>query len=292
MVLAASLLTAGALALVVYLASTSLPYLVTAPTTDPGFGKLNACLLQALPVGRLGYAVSPDGQHAAAFAGNTLVVCETQPSGEPTARTLPLSGARDAAYDFTNTLWVATEPMEPAADAGASPPPAAGLWRIARNETHPVRVGDVAPISLAGHAQGVVVLEASGRLFSLSGADEVTGHAALPGPPTGDVQLTVDVEGERVALIAGRGVFAYRALDLRPLRAEGPCEAEYLWWSTEPGKAIVACGPKESWALTLQVDTGEREAAPPRTRVRSTLAQRAKRYVQSCEQLPCSAPAP
>ncbi len=285
MVLAASLLTAGALGLVVYATSTSLPYLASSPTTDPSFGRLNACLTAALPSERLGFAVSPDARRAAAFGRGKLVLCEEQ-DGHPASRTLDLFGVRDAAFDFHGALWLATEPTGPDASGGHG----AALWWVAQGE--PVRIGDLSPIALAGHADGVVALEQTGRLVSLASPSEVTGHALLPSPPTEEVHLSTDASGTRVALVAGKGVFAYRAKDLLPLRAEGPCEAEYLWWSTEPAKAVVSCAPGASWALTLDVASGEREAAPARARIRSTLAPKARLYVQACEHLPCSAPAP
>ncbi|MGQ0504265.1 MAG: hypothetical protein ACT4TC_03020 [Myxococcaceae bacterium] len=274
----ATLVTAGALAFCIYLVSTSLPYLAASPTADPRFGALNACLMRALPENRLGFALSPDGNRGATYGEGKLVLCtDAQP------RTLDIPGVRNAAFDFSGALWFATEPSD---SAGA------GLWHLVANAPKPVRVGELAPLTLAGHAQGVVALEASGRLVSLNSEDAVTGHAQLPGPVTGDVVLTSDVEGRRIGLVAGSGVFTFNAADLKPLRAEAPCQAEFLWWSTQPGQAIVSCAPQASWALTLQVETGERDTAPARPRIRSVLAQRANVYVQACEHLPCSAPNP
>jgi hypothetical protein len=55
---------------------------------------------------------------------------------------------------------------------------------------------------------------------------------------------------------------------------------------------ILSCGADAEFALYLDVDTGEREAASATRRVRSTLVAMPGLYAQACEQLPCEAPAP
>jgi hypothetical protein len=92
--------------------------------------------------------------------------------------------------------------------------------------------------------------------------------------------------------VAGGGLFAFRAGNLAPVRAEAPCDAEFLWWHTRGTGALISCGPHESFALTLDVASGEREASPAKSRHRSALVPGRGVYVQSCEQLPCTAPPP
>ncbi|MHB8875249.1 MAG: hypothetical protein ACYC8T_16305 [Myxococcaceae bacterium] len=278
--------TAATLGVVVYLASTSLPFLATSPTTDPVFGELNQCLIDAVGAPRVGFAVSPDGAQAAAYGGATLAVCTRSPPSpdggtRALARAVPLEGITGAAFDFGGTLWLSTERK------GEGDPK---LWRL--RDGAPVRVGDFAPVALAGHARGAAALDASGRVVSLSAEGEALGVAQLPSPPTFGAQLATNSDGTLLAVAAGTGLFVYRAADLSPVFAEGLCEVEFLWWRREPGRALVSCGPQASWALELQVLTGEREAAPAMARVQSTLLPTLGGYVQGCEHLPCSAPAP
>lgn len=283
-VLVATLGTAATLAAVVYLASTSLPYLATSPTADPLFGEHNQCLLDSLGEPRVGFAVSPDGRHAASYGGASLALCERPPEGgRAFARKLSLAGITAAAFDFEGTLWVAT------GREGEGP---AALWHLpARGD--PVRVGDLSPIALAGHALGVAALDGAGRLVSLSADGKALGFAQLPGVPSGGVHLAANADGTLLGVVAGTGLFVYRTDDLTLVRAEGPCKVEFLWWeSKEPSRALVACAPGRSWVLALEAHSGQKEAAPKRERVESLLVQRLGAYVHGCEQLPCSAPAP
>ncbi|MFZ5472213.1 MAG: hypothetical protein ACOZIN_22505 [Myxococcota bacterium] len=281
---AVSLVTAGGLAMVVYLAGTSIPFLATSPTTDPLFGELNQCLLDALGEPRVGFALSADGGRAASYGGSRICVCAKTESGRAQRvfeRAFP--SVTSAAFDFSGTLWLATQ-RQPDAEPE--------LWRLAPAERGPSRVGDFAPVALAGHARGVAALDAQGRLVSLAADGSALGYAALRAAPVGGVQLAVNADGSLLSVVAGTGLFVYRAADLVALLAEGPCDVEYLWWRIEPTRAVVQCGPQGSWALELRVTTGEKDAATQRERTRSALAQKLGAYVQACDLLPCSAPPP
>ena len=70
-----SLIIAAALGLLIAVATTSLPYLVSSPTTDPHFGALNHCLTGALHGPRLGWAVAPDASRAAVYGPQAVAVC-------------------------------------------------------------------------------------------------------------------------------------------------------------------------------------------------------------------------
>src|SRR5688500_6880346 len=135
--LAASLATAAALAVMLYLATTTLPYLATSPTTAPSLGELTQCLPAAIAEARGGFAVAADGRAAATFGGKAFVVCEAAASsdgGRPQARArvFPVEGVATAAFDFEGALWFATGRRGEAAPA---------LWRIAPGG-EPERVGE------------------------------------------------------------------------------------------------------------------------------------------------------
>jgi hypothetical protein len=284
--LAVTVGTAATLGVVVYLASTSLPFLATTPTTDPVFGELNQCLLDAAQGARVGFAVSADATRAAGYTGAQLAVCAKRaasPDGGALAdaRVFAFPGVTGAAFDFDGTLWLSTE------REGEGDP---RLWRL--GPAAPERVGDFAPIALAGHAKGVAALDASGRLVSLAADGSALGVAQLPAPPAFGAQLAANADGSLVAVVAGTGLFVYRTADLTQVFAEGPCEVEYLWWEKDPAHALVSCGPKASWALEVDFPAGQREAAPAKERVQSTLVPKQGGYVQACDHLPCSAPSP
>jgi hypothetical protein len=274
-----SLGTAAALAMMLYLASTSLPYLATSPTTDPNFGVLNQCLMTALGEPRVGFAVAADGTRAMTYGNEAIALCaQTADGGIAPPRVQPLTGVTGATFDHLGTLWLATQ-------EGA-------LWRLGPADEKATSVGDFAPIALAGHAQGVAGVDASGRVVSLVPSGAVLGVAQLPAPPTAGAAVASNVDGSLVAVTAGTGLFVYRTKDLSLVRAEGPCDVEFLWWLPQPGQALVACGPSASWALILDVESGRHEAAPGGERVRSSLVPGLKNYVQACEHLPCTAPSP
>lgn len=279
-------LLASALAVVlggvVYLVTYAVPLLAVGPQTDEHFGALNACLFRALPQDRVGFAVAPDGHTAMSFAADRAALCSEQPDGGTALRELTLGGITSAAFDFKGTLWLATRPSQ-----GRS----TGLWKV-EGEAAPVPLGEAAPLALAGTAHGVVALDGAGKLSALATDGQTLGVAALPAPPGPEAQLSVSADGERVAVVARGALFVFEAARLKPLLAEGPCDVRDAWWAPGSHRMILSCGPGGDFALYLDVDTGEREAAAPSKRVRSTLVARPGLYAQACEQLPCSAPAP
>lgn len=278
-----SVAVAAGIGIILYLVTTSLPYLASSPTTDPVFGELNQCLIDTLAEPRVGFAVSADGTQAAAYGGASLALCQGQgrDGGKAAGARRALRGISLAAFDFSGTLWVAVERK----GVGEQ-----GLWRLGKGGALE-RVGEFAPVALVGHAGGVVGLDASGRLLSMSGAGAPLGVAQLPTAPVGAVQLSVNADGTLVAAVAGGGLFLFRAHDLARVRAEGPCGVEFLWWRGEADRAVVSCAPKGSWALELGTN-GALTPAPSRERTPSALVPLRGVYVQPCETLPCSAPEP
>jgi hypothetical protein len=272
--LALSVALAATLGASLYFAVTSLPYLATSPTSDPTFGALNQCLLDLAPQ-RVGFAVGRDARRAAVWTTDTVVACR---EGEPPS-TWRLPGATVGAWDAQGHLWIAAR----GADAGAS-----GLFRLGDGAPEPV--GPLSPQALAGTAEGVVALEPSGRLLSVSGDGRVTGARDLPSAD--GAALSTSGDGQRVAVRVAGGLFALDAVTLKVLRAEAPCAVEQLWWLKGGHRVLLSCGPDASWALELDVDTGHRETAPARPRVESVLAGPDGPWVQACDMLPCTAEEP
>lgn len=271
--LAASL-GAMALGLVLYLVTTSLPYIAGSPSADANFGELNRCLLEVLGEARGGFAVSPDGQRAAAFGGDTVALCERGPGKG--ARRLAFPGVSEVSFDFKGVLWLAREK----------------LYRWGEKEA-PELAGDFQPVAMVGHREGVAVVDSSGKVISVaSEGQKVLGAAELPQPPVSGALLSVNGTGEFVALVASGGVFVYRAPGLELVRAEGTCEVEYLWWLAEPTRALLSCGPRDRWALTLDVGSGEREEAPKASRARSVWVPGVKAFTAACDNLPCTVAPP
>ncbi|HZH03714.1 MAG TPA: hypothetical protein VEY30_08025, partial [Myxococcaceae bacterium] len=192
---AVSLVGAAALCAVVYAAATSLPYFAESPTTDPHFGSLNACLLQTLKETRLGFAVSADAALAAVYGGSALAAC----GGRGEGRHYPFRGIAAAAFDGEGGLWVTT-----ARDRGGAP----GLWRLPPGEPLPAavnlkKVGELKPLALAGHRDGVVVLDDEGRLLFLNASGSLVATTRLLEPPSADAPLAVSAGERWVALAAG-----------------------------------------------------------------------------------------
>jgi hypothetical protein len=154
----------------------------------------------------------------------------------------------------------------------------------------PERVADEAPVALTGHAAGVIALDAGGRMVSFSSGGESRGFAEAP--RMSEPRLTADASGELIALAGAGAMWIYRAADLRPVLREAPCQVEYVWWTRQPGRALIACGPGGSWALELDAHTGARQEAARRDRTRSVLIPKLQVYVVPCEGLPCEAPLP
>lgn len=270
-----SLAMAVVLGVVVYVVTSSLPYLATSPTTDPNFGNQNHCLLTALPADRTGFAVF--NTEAAAYSGTRLARC----ADAGPAQIFDITGITRASFDLKGSLWFARRPE-------TNTPPE--LWRL--EGTRPERIGEVSPVGLVGTAFGVVTIDAQGRLASLDSERTVLGVAQLPRPPPEEVQLTASADGQRVAVVTSGGLFVYDAQRLQKILAEAPCEVEFLWWRKEGHLALVACGPDAEWALELDVNSGERETAPKLKRTQSQLVPQRGLYVQECEHLPCTATSP
>jgi len=283
--LAVTLAAAATVGLAIYLVGSSLPYLLVSPAGDQRFGELNGCLIALVPESRAGFAVSPDGARVAAYGVNALGLCSRQQSGfdagAVSSRALAFPGVTSASFDFANGLWLAV---------ARGPRPE--LWRLRPDQEQPERAQGVEPIALVGHAHGVAAVEATGRMASISKEGAARAFAQLPPAAGANVQLFANATGELLAAIAGHGIFVYRSLDLSLVRAESPCEVEFLWWLPEPLRAVLSCGPAASWAIEMDVSTGERETALKRDRIRSALVPLLRTYVQGCEQLPCVAPAP
>lgn len=273
-----SVALAVVLGAIVYFAVTSLPFLAVSPTSDPTFGRINECLLAAVP-SRVGFAVSRDARRALAWSADLAVECV---DGEPAATKTAwvVAGVVDAAYDGEQRLWLAVR-SEDSTKLQIMERPG---WRT---------VGTVAPQHLVGTAQGVVVLEPGGRLVSVHADGAVGGLVDLP--PMTDVQLTASADGERVALVVGGGMHVFEAANLRKVRSEAPCDLEYLWWRRDEAdggparhRALLSCGPEASWGLAVDVDSNAQEkAAPPRER--AVLAGPGGPYVRRCDMLPCTA---
>ena len=270
-----SLAMAVVVGVVVYVVTSTLPYLATSPTTDPNFGNQNHCLLTALPADRTGFAVF--GTQAVAFSGTRLARCVDQSP----AHVYDITGVIRASFDWKGALWFSRR-------AETNTPPQ--LWRLA--DAKPEQIGEVTPIALVGTAFGVVTIDSQGRLVSLDDQRTVLGVAQLPAAPPEEVQLTVSADGERVAIVTSGGLFVYEAQRLSKILGEAPCEVEFLWWRKEGHRALVSCGPDADWALELDVNSGERETAPKFKRTWSQLVPTRGLYVQECEHLPCTATSP
>jgi len=189
--------------------------------------------------------------------------------GRPTVFSAP--GVTAITFDGDGRLWVAT-----------------GEHLLRQEADQLVAVGDFAPVSLTGHAAGVIALDAEGQLLSISPQGEVLGQARLPALGT----LSVGPEGALAAVVVGGGVVAYEARTLAPLGAEAPCQVEGLWWLDTPERVLLSCGPGQGPALTLDLRTGERAEAPHRLRTPARRLSERSVYVQACDGLPCTAPAP
>jgi len=272
--LALSVALAVTVGAIVYLATTSLPFLAVSPTSDPTFGALNECLLSAAPQ-RVGFAVGRDARRAAAWTNDEVVECR---EGEAAA-VVKLPGATVGAYDGRGRLWVAAR----GPDAGAT-----GLFLLKGGEAH--AVGELSPQALAGTREGVVALEPSGRLVAFSGDGAVTATRTVA--QAGDAALSTSGDGQRAAVRVGGGLVALDATTLEVVRAEAPCAVERLWWLKGGHRVLVGCGPGESWALVLDVDTGQSEAAPARARVEALLVGPEGPWVRPCDVLPCTAEEP
>lgn len=268
--LALTVALAVALSAIVYLSVTSLPYLAVSPTTDPAFGALNACLLDAVPE-RLGFAVSGDALRAAAWSATLAVECSGTP---PAPKALELAGVTLGAYDGSGALWLAA-------------PDGAGRALLHLEGGALVTRGHPDAVALVGTAAGVAVLDAAGQLSSLAADGAVLATRALP--VHRDVALAVSADGTLLSLLGGGRFAVVQAATLEPTRAEPPCPVTRLWWLAAPTRLVVEC---PELAVELDAVSGDTSLADARRRVPSTLLGAAGLYVQPCDQLPCSAEPP
>lgn len=274
MTLLLSVALAATLGVLVYFSVTSLPYLAVSPSSDPTFGEINGCLLHAVPSARVGFAVSPDLTSAAVWSNALIARCTGA-----VERTWPIPGVTQAAFDGKGRLWA----VSGALDAGSA--------RVLLLEgDFPQERGDARPAHLVGTEDGVVALEASGRLIAIKADGAVGGLVDLK--PMLDAVLSASADGRRVAITASGGIFVFESSTLLRVRAEAPCDVEFLWWLREGHRTLISCGPRTSWALFLEVDTGVQDIAPARGRIRSVLAGPGGPWVQPCDVLPCTAVEP
>ncbi|MCP3139617.1 hypothetical protein [Pyxidicoccus xibeiensis] len=258
---------AVALGLLVYVTTTSLPYLISSPTADPHFGALNDCLTRALPAPRLGWAVSPDASRVAVYGPQAVALCERGGG----SRRLDVVGTLAATFGGDNRLWVS---------AGG---------RLLREEQGALRpVGDFAPVSLAGHASGVLALDEAGQLVSVSPEGGVLGQVSLPWPGG---RLSVGAAGAFAAVLSEGALRLYDARTLAPMETQAPCAVESVWWLDVPERLLIGCAPSGP-AYTLDVRAGTQAPAGsrPATPARRLLGRAL--YVQGCDGFPCTAPAP
>jgi hypothetical protein len=264
---ALSLVAVAGLGLLLAVTSGSLPYLAATPDTDPHLGPLHHCLAGLVTGPRLGWAVAPEASRAAVLGPNAVAVC-----GRDGGRALLRApGATALTFDGEGRLWVA---------AGRR------LWREEGGGL--VAVGDCAPVALAGHAGGVLALDAGGQLLSVAPDGAVRGMATLP---SADGALSVGPGGRLAAVVLRGFLQVYEAATLAPVRAEGPCEVEALWW-LDADSVLLGCGPGEALSLTLNLHTGERDVAPRGPRAPSSRLLSGPLSVQDCDGLPCTAPHP
>ncbi|MFP2931358.1 hypothetical protein ACLESO_40450 [Pyxidicoccus sp. 3LG] len=258
---------AAALGLLVYVTTTSLPYLISSPTADPHFGALNDCLSRALPAPRLGWAVSPDASRAAVYGPRAVAVCER--SGG--SRRMDVTGTLAATFGGDNRLWVSAGGRLLREDQGALRP-----------------VGDFAPVSLAGHASGVLALDEAGQLVSVGSEGGVLGQVSLP---WSGGRLSVGATGAFAAVLFGGYMRLYDARTLAPLETHTPCAVEGLWWLDVPERLMIGCAADgRAYTLDLRsrdyIPAHDRPATPARRLIGRAL------YVQGCDGFPCTAPAP
>lgn len=270
-----SLGLAATLGATLYFTASSLPYLATSPSTDPTFGALNACLHGAVP-SRTGFAVGRDARRALAWSTSQVAHC-TLDTDTTRLETWPIAGVTEGAFDGEGGAWVVSQA------SGLS----SSLLRL-DGETPTVK-GETAAMALAGAAEGVVVLEPSGRLVAISSEGTVTGATQVPVSRT--LELSTSADGRRVAVTGDGAVRVYDARTLSPLRLEAPCDVDGFWWLRAGHQALVTCRP-DGLGLVLDVETGAQEAAAPAKRVASVLAGPTGPWVEPCDVLPCTSPPP
>ncbi len=266
-----SIALAGTLGATIYFTTSSLPYLASSPTTDPTFGALNACLHHELP-SRAGFAVSRDARAAAAWSTSAVVRC-VQDTDETRVKRWEVAGVTVGAFDGAGELWVVSQP------GGL----ASTLLRL--SEPAPTEHGESGVKDLVGTAQGIVVLEESGRLVAVASSGEGTGVSEIP---TGRaLRLSTSGDGARVAVTGDGAIRIFEAARLTPVRMEAPCDVSGFWWLRDGHRAVITCRADEL-SLIIDTDTGAQETAPPARRPASFLAGATGPYVEACDVLPCT----
>lgn len=273
-----TLALAGTLGGVLYLITSSVPFLVSSPTTDPNFGALNSCVLKNLKALRLGYAVSWDRKQLVAFSAEELLWCKAD--GEPHRQALP--GITQASFDGKGRLWLATRGSDEA-------PPQ--LWLSLAEQAKPFSA-PFAPTSLVGTKTGAVILDAKGQVTAIRSTTDVGGTTSLNYAVNSPTGLITSADGTMTLLVAGTGIFAFRSDTAELVRKESPCEVEYAWWLPNSSLARIACGPEKSWAIDMSLVSGASEKASLSNGGPSVLLPTTGIYVESCDRLPCTASPP
>ncbi|WP_338863342.1 hypothetical protein [Myxococcus stipitatus] len=263
-----TLAIAVSLGLLVYIATTSLPYLVSSPTTDPNFGALNHCLARALPEARLGWAVAPDASRAAVFGPHAVAVCG--PADRTSLR--KLAGTLAIAFDGDNHLWLSSG------------------GRLLRDDGASLTtMGDFAPVALAGTAHGMLALDDSGHLVSVASSGAVLAQTQLP---SSSGRLSVGANGLLAAVLSEGHLRVYDTQTLAPRELAPPCPVESLWWLDAPEQMLIACSPPGAPSYVLDARTGTRQEVPARHLAPARRLSGRPLYVQGCDGFPCTAPPP
>ena len=263
----------ASLGAVVYLVTSSLPFLASSASADVNFGALNACAARALEASPSGFAVSPDARALTAYSGTKVVRCDLQPDGGAAEAVMELAGVTAAAFDFDSELWLADKTLARVTDGGIE------------------RFGEVAPHAVCGTRHGVVAVQDE-TVVAMQRTGSLAGVYQLPQPVQGPLLLSASADGERVALVVSGGIFVWKSERLELVRAESPCAVEMAWWLPQGHSMVLQCGPNADFALQWDVDTATQSALPSKPRSRSTLVPKLGAYVQPCEQLACTAAPP
>ena len=260
---------AASLGVVLYVVSSSVPYLASSITSDEAFSVLNGCALREVE-SRTGFAVSPSGRSLAVQSNTRAVRCDQLPDGGLTVTTVHAT-VNDLAFDFSDTLWWSTS---------------AGV------RTNDASFDGLEPVAIAGTKYGVLVLENRGRVLALKSSGEVATESHLQMSVKGNPEILVSGDGERAAWVTEGGMVVWQTAPLRQLRAESPCEIVDAVWVAKSHRILVRCATE--LILDWDVDANSLTPAPPRPQKKPwpTLVPGIQTYISSCEQLPCTADAP
>lgn len=260
---------AASLGVVLYVVSSSVPYLASSITSDETFSVLNACALREVDA-RTGFAISPSGRSLAIQSNTRVVRCDQLPDGGA-AMTASYETVSNLAFDFNDTLWWSTSTGVKTQDAAFD-----GLQ----------------PVAMAGTKYGVLVLENRGRVLALKATGEVATQTHLQMSVKGNPEILVSGDGERAAWVTGGGMVVWETAQLRQLRAESPCEIVDAVWIAKSHRILVRCASE----LILEWDVDVNSLTPARPRPQKkpwpTLVPGIEKYISFCEQLPCTADDP